>query len=261
MTIRICVAGATGWVGEALCPAIASAGDLRLVGAVARKSAGRPVPGIPEVTISASVDEALKTPTDVLIDYTHPSAVKANTLAAVAAGAGVVIGTSGLAAEDYGELDAAARRKGVGIIAAGNFSLTAALLLRFSLLAAEHIPQWEILDYASFTKPDVPSGTARELAERLGELRKPKIGVPVDKLHGPKEARGADIGGTRVHSLRLPSYIVAVEAIFGAESERLTIRHDAGASPAPYVAGTLLAARKVGGVKGLVRGLDRLLFG
>ena len=147
------------------------------------------------------------------------------------------------------------------IIAAGNFSLTAALLLRFSLLAAEHIPQWEILDYASFTKPDVPSGTARELAERLGELRKPKIGVPVDKLHGPKEARGADIGGTRVHSLRLPSYIVAVEAIFGAESERLTIRHDAGASPAPYVAGTLLAARKVGGVKGLVRGLDRLLFG
>jgi len=261
MTVRICVAGATGWVGEALCPAIASAGDLRLVGAVGRKSAGRPVPGIPEVTISASVDEALKTPTDVLIDYTHPSAVKANTLAAVAAGAGVVIGTSGLAAEDYGELDAAARRKGVGIIAAGNFSLTAALLLRFSLLAAEHIPQWEILDYASFTKPDVPSGTTRELAERLGELRKPKIGVPVDKLHGPKETRGADIGGTRVHSLRLPSYIVAVEAIFGAESERLTIRHDAGASPAPYVAGTLLAARKVGGVKGLVRGLDRLLFG
>ena len=261
MTIRICVAGATGWVGEALCPAIASAGDLRLVGAVARKSAGRPVPGIPEVAISASVDEALKTPTDVLIDYTHPSAVKANTLAAVAAGAGVVIGTSGLAAEDYGELDAAARRKGVGIIAAGNFSLTAALLLRFSLLAAEHIPQWEILDYASFTKPDVPSGTARELAERLGELRKPKIGVPVDKLHGPKEARGADIGGTRVHSLRLPSYIVAVETIFGVERERLTIRHDAGASPAPYVAGTLLAARKVGGVKGLVRGLDRLLFG
>jgi 4-hydroxy-tetrahydrodipicolinate reductase len=60
--------------------------------------------------------------------------------------------------------------------------------------------------------------------------------------------------------MRLPSYVIAVETIFGAESERLTIRHDAGTSPAPYVAGTLLAARKVGGVKGLVRGLDRLLF-
>ena len=260
MTIRICVAGATGWVGEALCPAIASAGDLRLVGAVARKAAGRPVPGIPEVAISGSVAEALKTPTDVVVDYTHPGAVKANTLAAIAAGAGVVIGTSGLSAEDYAELDAAARKKGVGVIAAGNFSLTAALLLRFSLMAAEHVPQWEVMDYASFTKPDVPSGTARELAERLGEVRKPKIGVPVEKLHGPKETRGAEIAGSRVHSMRLPGYVIAVETIFGAESERLTIRHDAGTSPAPYVAGTLLAARKVGGMKGLVRGLDRLLF-
>jgi 4-hydroxy-tetrahydrodipicolinate reductase len=260
MTIRICVAGATGWVGEALCPAISSAGDLRLVGAVARKAAGQPVPGIPEVAISGSIAEALKAPTDVVIDYTHPSAIKANALAAIGAGAGVVIGTSGLGAEDYAELDAAARKKAVGVIAAGNFSLTAALLLRFALLAAEHVPQWEVLDYASFTKPDVPSGTARELAERLGEVRNPKLGVPIEKLHGPKETRGAEIAGTRVHSMRLPSYVIAVEAIFGAESERLTIRHDAGTSPAPYVAGTLLAARKVRAVTGLVRGLDRLLF-
>ncbi len=260
MTTRICVAGATGWVGGALCPAIAAASDLRLVGAVARKSAGRPVPGIPEVRISGDVAEALKTPTDVLIDYTHPGAVKANALAAIGTGVSVVIGTSGLSAADYAELDAAARKQGVGVIAAGNFSLTAALLLRFALMAAEHIPQWEVLDYASFTKPDVPSGTTRELAERLGEVRKPRLGVPVEKLHGPKETRGADIAGTRVHSLRLPGFVIACEAIFGAESERLVIRHDAGTSPAPYVAGTLLAARKVGGVTGLVRGLDRLLF-
>ncbi|MDF2766303.1 MAG: dapB 2 [Rhodospirillales bacterium] len=260
MTIRICVAGATGWVGEALCPAVASASDLRLVGAVARKAAGRPVPGIPEVAISGSVAEALKTPADVLIDYTRPDIVKDNALTAIAAGVAVVIGTSGLSADDYAELDGAARKKGVGVIAAGNFSLTAALMLRFALTAAEHVPQWEVLDYASFTKPDVPSGTARELAERLSEVRRPKIGVPLEKLHGPKETRGAEIAGTRVHSMRLPSYVLAVEALFGAESERLTIRHDAGTSPAPYVAGTLLAARKVGGVTGLVRGLDRLLF-
>jgi 4-hydroxy-tetrahydrodipicolinate reductase len=261
MTIRICVAGATGWVGEALCSAIASAGDLRLVGAVARKSAGRPVPGIPEVAISGSVAEALKAPTDVVIDYTHPGAVKANALAAIGAGVRVVIGTSGLGAEDYAELDAAARKKGVGVIAAGNFSLTATLLQRFALMAAEHVPQWEVIDYASFTKPDVPSGTARELAERLGEVRKPKIGVEVGKLHGPRETRGGEIGGTRVHSVRLPSYVLGVEALFGLDGERLSIRHDAGTSPAPYVAGTLLAARKVGGVTGLVRGLDRILFG
>lgn len=261
MTIRICVAGATGWVGEALCPAIAAASDLRLVGAVARKAAGRPVPGIPEVPISGSVAEALKAPTDVLIDYTHPGAVKANALAAIEAGVRVVIGTSGLSAADYADLDAAARKRGVGVIAAGNFSLTAALLQRFALIAAEHVPQWEVLDYASFTKPDVPSGTARELAERLGELRKPRLGVAIEALHGPKETRGADIAGTRVHSVRLPSFVIAVEALFGTEGERLILRHEAGTSPAPYVAGTLLAARKVGEVTGLVRGLDRLLFG
>jgi 4-hydroxy-tetrahydrodipicolinate reductase len=136
MTIGICVAGATGWVGEALCPAIAAASDLRLAGAVARKSAGRPAPGVPEVRISGTVEEALKSPTDVLIDYTHPAVVKANTLTAINAGVSVVIGTSGLSAQDYAELDQAARRKKVGVIAAGNFSVTAALLLRFALLAA-----------------------------------------------------------------------------------------------------------------------------
>jgi 4-hydroxy-tetrahydrodipicolinate reductase len=82
MTLGICLAGATGWVGEALCPAIASASDLRLAGAVARKSAGRPVPGVPEVAISSSVADSLKAPTDLVIDYTHPSVVKANALAA-----------------------------------------------------------------------------------------------------------------------------------------------------------------------------------
>lgn len=261
MTIRICVAGATGWVGAALCPAIAAEGDLRLVGAVARMSAGRPTPGVPSLAISGSLAEALKAPTDVLIDYTHPSAVKAHALEAIRAGVHVVIGTSGLAAEDYEELDAAARARKVGVLAAGNFSLTAALLQRFALIAAEHVAQWEVLDYASFTKPDVPSGTARELAERLGEVRRPRIGVPLASLHGPTETRGAEIGGTRVHSVRLPSYVIAVEAVFGAESERLVLRHEAGTSPAPYVAGTLLAARKVAGITGLMRGLDRLLFG
>src|SRR4051812_4676388 len=125
MTIGVCVAGATGWVGEALCPAVATASDMRLVGAVARKAAGRPAPGVPEGTISATIAEALKAPTEGLIDYTHPAVVKANTLTAIDAGVSVVIGTSGLSAADYIELDQAARAKKVGVIAAGNFSITA----------------------------------------------------------------------------------------------------------------------------------------
>jgi 4-hydroxy-tetrahydrodipicolinate reductase len=49
--------------------------------------------------------------------------------------------------------------------------------------------------------------------------------------------------------------------LFGVPGERLSIRHDAGTSAEPYVGGTLLAARRVVALKGLVRGLDNLLFG
>ena len=266
MTVRICIAGATGWVGRSLVEAVIAAEDLTLVGAVARKAAGEDVGSVlgrdpVGVTLSASVLDALAAPTDVLIDYTHPTAVKAHVQAAVARGVAAIVGTSGLAAADYDEIDRAARDHGVGVIAAGNFSLTATLLQHFALIAAAHVPEWEILDYGKSTKPDVPSGTARELAERLGQVGRPPLGVPLDALVGPKEARGADVGGSRVHSIRLPSYVLSCEVVFGMAGERLSLRHDAGSSAEPYVAGTLLAARRVGAVTGLVRGLDRLLFG
>ena len=145
------------------------------------------------------------------------------------------------------------------MIAAGNFSVTAALVLRFALEAARHLEAWEVIDYASATKPDAPSGTSRELAERLDEVRRPGLGVELDDVHGAREARGATVAGTQVHSLRLPSFSVSTEAVFAAEGERLSIRHDAGSSAAPYVAGTLLAIRAVPGRVGLTRGLDSLL--
>ena len=195
------------------------------------------------VPVYASVGEALDG-IDVLIDYTSVTAVKANALAAIDAGVAVVIGTSGLTAEDFAEIDAAARERSVGVVASGNFSLTAAMCQAAALLAARHLPQWEVIDYASASKPDVPSGTARELAERLGEVRQPALGHPIEELHGPQEARGAKVAGTQVHSVRLPSFVVSTEVVFGLPDERLTIRHDAGGTPEPYVAGTLLAARR-----------------
>jgi 4-hydroxy-tetrahydrodipicolinate reductase len=194
------------------------------------------------------------------VDYTLPDAVKANTLAALALGVRVVIGTSGLTAADYDEIDRAATERGLGVIAAGNFSITAALAKRFALMAAKYLPSWELIDYAHAGKPDAPSGTVRELAEALGEVGSPRIEVPVERTHGAPAARGASIEGTQVHSVRLPGYVIAFEALFGLPDERLTIRHDAGAGAGPYVAGTLLAARKVLDTVGLVRGLDRLLF-
>jgi 4-hydroxy-tetrahydrodipicolinate reductase len=254
--IRVCIAGATGWTGRALVPAVVGAPDLELVSAVSRSAAGTTLDGVP---VHGTVAEALDG-VDVMIDYTSPTAVKDNTLAAVRAGVAVVIGSSGLNGQDFEEIDAAARERGVGVVASGNFSLTAAMCQAGALLAARHLPRWEVIDYASATKPDVPSGTARELAERLGEVRRPEIGVPVAELRGPQEARGADVAGTQLHSIRLPSFVVSTEVVFGLPDERLTIRHDAGGTPEPYVAGTLLAVRRVTAIAGVTRGLDTLLL-
>lgn len=267
MAIKVVMAGATGWVGRAMVPAIAAQTDMALAGAVARNAAGQDsgaALGLQSngTIVSATLEEALAAPSDVVVDYTKPDVVKANTLLAIEKGRHVVIGTSGLGAADYAEIDQAAQDKGVGVIAAGNFSITATLMKRFALMAAKYAPDVEIVDYASAKKPDAPSGTARELAEALAEVRGASTARPVAEVLGVPGTRGAAVGagaGVQVHSLRLPSYILSCEALFGLPDERLTIRHDAGASAAPYVAGTLLAIRRVAGIKGLVRGLDALM--
>lgn len=267
MTIRVVVAGATGWVGKALIPAVLAQEDMTLAGAVARGAAGQDAgtaAGLAPigVTIAATIEEALETPSDVVVDYTKPNAVKNHVLTALGQGRHVVIGTSGLGADDYAEIDGAARDAGVGVLAAGNFSITATLLKRFALMAAKYVPDVEIIDYASARKPDAPSGTARELAEALAEIRGASTARPQSEVSGIPATRGAAVGsgqGVQVHALRLPSYILSCEALFGLPDERLTIRHDAGSSAAPYVAGTLLAIRKVQEINGLMRGLDALI--
>lgn len=267
MTTTICIAGATGWTGGALVRAVLASTDLKLVGAVARKAQGRdigealglaPAGVIVRDSVAAALDAA---GADVLVEYSSSKIAKANALAALARGTAVVVGTSGLTAADYDEIGAAAGRAGKGVIASGNFSVTASLLQRFAEIAARHVESFEVIDYASAAKLDTPSGTARQLAERLGAVRAPKLGRPIAELNGPKETRGADIAGVRVHAIRLPGHVLGVEAVFGMASERLSIRHDAGESAAPYVSGTLIAARTAPRVKGLVRGFDKILFG
>lgn len=254
--IRVIVAGVTGWVGKPLAEAIERADDLQLVGAAARSSAGQQ---LGDVTISASAEEALQTPADVLVDYTSAAAVKANVLAAIRKGVHAVIGSSGLTNDDYRELDDEAKRAGVGVIAVGNFAVSAALLQKFAVEAAKHFPAWEILDSAYAGKIDAPSGTARELAWRISEVRAPELEVPVDEVMGNKEARGADVNGSRIHSLRLAGYTIGVEVRFGRNDERLTITYDGGPGAAPYIDGTLLAIRRAAQFTGVVRGLDRIL--
>jgi len=264
LTIRVCLAGATGWAGSALARAIAQTDDLELVAGISRQGAGRrlgEVLGLPalDTPLYASAEEALAHACDVFVEYTKPEVAKANASAAIRRGAHVVIGTSGLSDEDLQELGELALAHHVGVLAVGNFSLACVVMQKCAELAARYLPQWELIDYASAGKADAPSGTTRELAYRLSQVGSPPLTVPLDQVQGPVETRGATLNGMQVHSIRLPGYVISIEALFGHLDQKVSIRYDAGSSPDDYVQGALLAIRRVHSISGLERGLDSVM--
>ena len=263
--MRICLSGATGSVGRHLVAAILDDPEMTLLSAVARRTAGQDIGAVigrspTGIRVTDNLEAALEQRPDVVIDYTHPSVIFDHAMAAIRHGVPIVIGTSGLTGKQFEEIDRAARAAGVGV-ATGNFSVTAAMMQHFALIAAQHAPVWEVLEYNKPDKPDAPSGTAMELAEQLSAIRRPEIEIPIQKTFGRSEARGANIDGTQVHAVRMPGFGSACEAIFGLPGERLTIRHELLGDDSVLVHGTLLAARRVRETPGLVRGLDRILFG
>lgn len=264
MTIRVCLAGATGWAGSALARAVATSNDISLTAGVSRTRAGSvlgEVLGEPrlECPVYATAQEALVHACDVFFEFTKPDVAKANVLAALQHGAHAVIGTSGLSDADYAEIAVAAETAQRGVLAVGNFALTVVLMQKFAEIAAKHVPHWEIIDYADDQKADAPSGTVRELAFRLAQVQPSRLTVPLEQTQGAVEARGARLAGSQVHSIRLPGYTISAEIIFGMPGQQLSLRHDSGSSAAPYVDGALLAIRKVHTIVGLRRGLDSVL--
>jgi 4-hydroxy-tetrahydrodipicolinate reductase len=262
--IQICLAGATGWAGSELARGIFEAPDMELAAAMSRRHAGQVLEEAIDIEglttpLFATVHEALKTEPDVFVEYTKPNVAKYHTLSALKSGSHVVIGTSGLSSEDYEEINGVAKEANRGVLAAGNFALTAVLLQKFAEMAAKYIPHWEIIDYAHSEKKDAPSGTARELADRLSNVQESQLDVPLDSMEGPRESRGIRLHGSQVHSVRLPGYIISLDAIFGMPDQKLILRHESGGSAVPYVSGALLAIRKVGNLVGLHRGLDSVM--
>jgi 4-hydroxy-tetrahydrodipicolinate reductase len=263
--IRLCVAGAAGWAASELCKAIVLTGDIELVSAVSRKNAGKNLTEVLDLQTDAAIpvfgtiEEALSISCDVLMEYTAPDVARRHVLTALDKDVNVVVGTSGLSDADYDQIATVAMEKNRSVLAVGNFAISVVLLTRFAEMAAKYMPHWEIIDYASDQKVDAPSGSALQLASRLRKVGAPEITVPPEDTKGAKEARGATINQMQVHSVRLPGYVISLEAIFGMESEKLILRHEAGSSAVPYVEGALLAIRKVGSFKGMKRGLDQVM--
>ncbi|OGO66177.1 MAG: 4-hydroxy-tetrahydrodipicolinate reductase [Chloroflexi bacterium RBG_19FT_COMBO_50_10] len=262
--IRICLAGAAGWAGSALSRAIFETSDMELVAAISRSHAGQVLGEVIDIKglttpVFATVTDALKTEPDVFVEYTKPEVAKFHILSALRSGAHVVVGTSGLGEDDYREIDVLAQEIKRGVLAVGNFALTAVLLQKFAEIAAKYISHWEIIDYAHSDKKDAPSGTAGELAIRLSKIQESQLDVSLDSIDGPKESRGVRLHGSQIHSVRLPGYVISLEAIFGMPDQKLILRHESGSSAVPYVNGALLAIRKVGKLVGVHRGLDSVM--
>ena len=264
MDIRVCVTGVTGWAGSTLARGVHEAKDMELMGGVSRKAAGKTIEDVLgldgcRAVVSGAVNASMLSGCDVMVEFSKPDVAKKNVITALGNGVHVVVGTSGLSDEDYAEIHETASDKKLGVLAAGNFALTVVLWQKFAEMAAKFIPHWEIIDYAHDDKIDSPSGTAREMAYRLSKIRSSELTVPIDKVQGVPETRGARMTGSQVHSIRLPGFTLSSEIIFGMPDQRLSIRHDSGSSAVPYVDGALLAIRKVSGFIGLKRGLDTVM--
>jgi len=172
-----------------------------------------------------------------------------------------VVGTTGFNDEKLAQLNKliAANPK-VGVLVAPNFGLGAVLMMQFAAKAAKYFESAEIIELHHPNKIDAPSGTATRTAELMGDARK-SAGLPVmpdataTSLDG---ARGSQVAGIHIHSIRARGLVAHQEVIFGAQGETLTIRHDS-LDRSGFMPGVLVAVREVGRHPGLTYGLEHFL--
>lgn len=169
-----------------------------------------------------------------------------------------LVATSGVSAEQVGELDALARRLGLGGLVVPNFSVGAWLMQRAAELAAPHFPQAEVIEAHHSRKADSPSGTAADTARRIAAARLAAGSPPLAPAHPNAAARGDVRGGVALHSLRLDGVYARQEVLFSGAGELLSVRHEMG-GPEAFGPGILLAARHVAECLGVGLGLDAVL--
>jgi 4-hydroxy-tetrahydrodipicolinate reductase len=236
--------GAKGKVGATMVDAVQSAADLEL---------------------SAEVDagDALTTLTDsnteVVIDFTHPDVVMENLKFLIDNGIHAVVGTTGFTDERIAQVRAWLDAKpGVSVLIAPNFAIGAVLTMHFARQAARHFESVEVIELHHPHKADAPSGTAARTAKLIAEARKGLPPNPDATSTGLAGARGADVDGIPVHSIRLAGLVAHQEVLFGTTGETLTIRHDS-LDRTSFVPGVLLGVREVAQHPGLTIGIEPLL--
>ncbi|MCU6795794.1 4-hydroxy-tetrahydrodipicolinate reductase [Paenibacillus sp. WQ 127069] len=263
--IRVAVAGASGRMGREVVKMVLEDPSLELVAAISHSAdssmdAGRAVGLEPcGIKITNDLELALvEGKPDVLVDFTTPHSVVANTALAIKYRVRPVIGTTGFTPEDIEEFDKQCKAQGIGGIIAPNFSIGAILMMKFAAQAAKYMPNLEIIEYHGDQKLDAPSGTAVKTAEMISQSREElRQGNPNEKetIEG---SRGGLYDGFRIHSVRLPGVFAQQEVIFGAFGQTLKIRHDSY-DRAGYMPGVKVAVNKVMEFTGIVYGFEHFI--
>jgi 4-hydroxy-tetrahydrodipicolinate reductase len=242
--MRVGVLGSKGKVGATMVGAVQAAEDLTLSAEV---DAGDP--------ISLLTDSK----TEVIIDFTHPDVVMDNLKFTIDNEIHAVVGTTGFTAERLQRVQSwLAAKPGVAVLIAPNFAIGAVLSMHFAKQAAPFYQSVEVIELHHPNKADAPSGTAARTASLIAEARKELPPNPDATTASLPGARGADVDGIPVHSVRLAGLVAHQEVLFGTVGETLTIRHDS-MDRTSFVPGVLLAVRRVTEYPGLTVGIESLL--
>jgi len=242
--MRVGVLGSKGKVGATMVQAVQAAEDLTLSG---------------EVDAGDSLSLLTDNQTEVVIDFTHPDVVMGNLKFLIDNGIHAVVGTTGFTDERLQQVRAWLDAKpDISVLIAPNFAIGAVLSMHFAKQAAPFYESVEVIELHHPHKADAPSGTAARTAALIAEARKELPPNPDATTTGLPGARGADVNGVPVHSVRLAGLVAHQEVLFGTAGETLTIRHDS-MDRTSFVPGVLLAVRRVAEHPGLTVGIEALL--
>jgi 4-hydroxy-tetrahydrodipicolinate reductase len=244
--IRVGVLGARGRVGTEVCKAVDAAQDMELVAMV---DAGDWMFNVADAGA------------EVVVDFTHPDVVMDNVRFCVDQGIHAVVGTTGFTEARLAQVrEWLVPKPDLGVLIAPNFAIGAILLMRFAEMAARFYESAEIVELHHPRKADAPSGTASRTAALIAAARgEAGLDPPPDATtRALPGARGADVEGVRVHSIRLTGLVAHHEVLLGTEGETLTIRHDS-LDRSSFMPGVLLGVRSVLDHPGLIVGLEPLL--
>ncbi|MCL0057578.1 4-hydroxy-tetrahydrodipicolinate reductase [Dehalococcoidales bacterium] len=256
LPIRVVVHGARGRMGREVVNALCHQPEMKVVGAIELQVGEDflPLPdGSGAVPFSADLDYILTScQPDVLVDFTTQKATMPAVRLATKRGVNLVIGTTGLTADEISEIDRLSKAHQVGAVVAPNFALGAVLMIHLAKIAAKYLDYAEIIELHHHLKADFPSGTALSTAKAMAQARGKPFSPP------QTASRGKQVEGITIHSIRLPGLLAHQEVILGGAGQTLTIRHDT-ISRECYMPGVILAIKEVVKRQGLVYGLDNLL--